>query len=310
MEFSHVSVLYDESLTLLSIKPDGIYVDGTLGGGGHSFGICSRLTTGRLIGIDRDTDAIEAAKIRLQPFMDKVTLVHSNYTEVESVLDSLNISGIDGAILDLGVSSYQLDNPKRGFSYMQDAPLDMRMDKDSTLTAYNIVNSYSQKSITALIRDYGEDRWASRIAEFIVKAREKKPIETTYELVDIIKAAIPQAARRDGPHPAKRTFQAIRIEVNDELGGLKKALKAFFNCLKPGGVLSVITFHSLEDRVVKETFAGLARGCECPKILPVCVCNKVEEGKLITKKAIKPSETEEQNNPRARSASLRGIIKL
>lgn len=310
MEFVHKSVLFDECMEILDVKGNGIYVDGTLGGGGHSSGIAARLTTGRLIGIDRDRDALEAAGERLKEFSDRVTEVQSNYADIKNVLEGLNISGADGILLDLGVSSYQLDNPERGFSYMHNAPLDMRMNRDDAFSAYDVVNTYTEQRLFEIIRDYGEERWAKRIAEFIAGKRKEKPIETTFELTDVIKAAVPKGARRDGPHPAKRTFQAIRIEVNGELERLKTALRDMIDVLRPGGILAVITFHSLEDRIVKETFAQAAKGCICPREIPVCVCGKKPEGKVLTRKPILPTEEELNENPRSRSAKLRAFKKF
>ncbi len=306
MEFKHVSVLYEECMEGLNIDPCGIYVDGTLGGGGHASGICERLSEkGTLIGIDRDRDALAAAEKRLEKYSCRKIFVQSNYSDIKSVLEELGIDHIDGALLDLGVSSFQLDNPERGFSYMQDAPLDMRMSRDDKLTAYTVVNTYSGEALKNLIYKYGEERWASRIADFIVKARREKPISTTYELVDIIKAAIPAAARRDGPHPAKRTFQAIRIEVNDELGQLERAVDEFCDVLSPGGRICVITFHSLEDRIVKEAINRRINPCTCPKEFPVCVCGKIGDITKKSGKPILPGEEEVETNPRARSAKLR-----
>lgn len=306
MEFKHTSVLFEECMDGLAIKPDGIYVDGTLGGGGHSSGICERLNAdGLLIGIDRDTDALKAAEQRLKPYACRKIFVQSNYSQIKEVLAELEIEQIDGALLDLGVSSFQLDNPERGFSYMQEAPLDMRMNQDDTFTAYDVVNDYDAKELRSIITRYGEERWAARIADFIVKARKDKPLETTTELVDVIKAAIPASARRDGPHPAKRTFQAIRIEVNDELGQLEKAVDAFCDVLAPGGRLCVITFHSLEDRIVKESIARRVNPCTCPKEFPVCVCGKVGDITKRSGKPILPTDEEIERNPRARSAKLR-----
>ncbi len=310
MEFKHVSVLYDECIHGLKIKPDGIYADGTLGGGGHAAGICGLLQEeGMLIGIDRDRDALAAAENRLREFSCKKQFVQDNYSNIEEVLDRLGISGIDGALLDLGVSSFQLDNWERGFSYMQTAPLDMRMNAEESLTAEKVVNTYSGEELTEVIRKYGEERWASRISEFIVKARKNKPIKNTTELVDIIKAAIPASARRDGPHPAKRTFQAIRIEVNDELGHLERAVEAFCNVLNPGGRLCIITFHSLEDRIVKEYFNRRLNPCTCPKEFPICTCGKVTDMVKVTGKPIISTKEELEANPRARSAKLRIIEK-
>lgn len=306
MEFKHTSVLFDECMQGLCIKADGIYVDGTLGGGGHSSGICERLgENGILIGIDRDRDALEAAEKRLETYSCKKYFVQSNYSDIKDVLEQLEIEKIDGALLDLGVSSFQLDNPDRGFSYMQDAPLDMRMNRADDFSAYDVVNSYDTKELKEVISSYGEERWAARIADFVVKARKEKPVETTGELVDIIKAAIPAAARRDGPHPAKRTFQAIRIEVNDELGQLKRAVDEFCDVLAPGGRLCIISFHSLEDRIVKEVINKRINPCVCPKEFPLCVCGRVGDIQKKSNKVILPSEREVETNPRARSAKLR-----
>ena len=311
MEFKHVSVLFEECMEYLRIRPDGVYADGTLGGGGHSEGICKRLDdAGCLIGIDRDEDAIEAARGRLEKYSCEKHFVQSNYADIAGVLESLGFAGLDGAILDLGVSSFQLDNKNRGFSYMQDAPLDMRMDRGSELTAEKVVNEYSRKELSEIIRRYGEEKWASRIAGFIENARKERPITTTNQLVEIIKAAIPASARREGPHPAKRTFQAIRIEVNDELGQLKRAVEEFIKVLKPGGRLCIITFHSLEDRIVKEAFAKHADPCTCPKDLPVCVCGKKPDITKVTSKPVVPGPEELEANPRARSAKLRVAEKI
>lgn len=311
MDFKHTPVLYNESLENLKIKADGTYVDGTLGGGGHALGIGRRLSErGTLIGIDRDRDALEAAGKRLEPLVCRKILAHSTYSQIKDVLKKQNIDGIDGALLDIGVSSFQLDNASRGFSYMHDAPLDMRMNMDDTFSARDIVNGYTRGELTDIIRRYGEERWAARIAEFIVKRRKEKKIETTGELVDIIKAAIPASARRDGPHPAKRTFQAIRIEVNGELDELSKAIDNFLDVLNPGGRLCIITFHSLEDRIVKETFNRRLNPCTCPKEFPVCVCGKVPDVVKVTGKPITPGEEELENNPRSRSAKLRVIEKI
>ena len=311
MEFKHVSVLFDECMEGLNIKPDGIYVDGTLGGGGHSSGICERLgPNGTLIGIDRDQDALNAASKRLEKYNCNKIFVQSNYSDIASVLEDLEIDEIDGALLDLGVSSFQLDNPERGFSYMNDAPLDMRMSQSDSFTAADVVNNYDKKELTNIISKYGEERWASRIADFIVKAREDKPLESTFELVDVIKAAIPASARRTGPHPAKRTFQAIRIEVNDELGQLERAVEEFCDVLAPKGRLCIITFHSLEDRIVKDIFNQRANPCTCPKEFPVCVCGKKADIKKVTGKPIVSSEEELEANPRARSAKLRVAQKI
>lgn len=305
MEFHHISVLLNECIESLNIKPDGIYVDGTLGGAGHSYEICKRLTTGRLIGIDQDMNAINAATKRLEEFKDKVTLVHSNFSNIKKVFEDLGIEKADGFLLDIGVSSHQLDEAERGFSYMQDAPLDMRMDTSRSLSAYEVVNEYSEKELNDIIFEYGEERWAKRIAKFIVAERKVKPITTTYELVDVIKKAVPKGARKDGPHPAKRTFQAIRIEVNGELDVLKTAINDMTDLLNPKGRLAIITFHSLEDRIVKNEFRKQENPCTCPIEFPVCMCNKVSKGKVITRKPILPSEEELLENHRARSAKLR-----
>lgn len=311
MEFRHVPVLLDECLEGLSIKPDGIYVDGTLGGGGHASAVCERLSgSGTLIGIDRDRDAIDAAGKRLENYPCRKIFVNRNYSDIKEILKDNGIDSIDGALLDLGVSSFQLDNAERGFSYMNDAPLDMRMNRDDSLTAKDVVNGYSRADLTRIISAYGEERWASRIASFIEEARKEKPIETTGELTEIIKAAIPASARRTGPHPAKRTFQAIRIEVNEELTRLEKALEDFCDVLSPGGRLCVISFHSLEDRIVKDVMARRADPCTCPPGIPVCVCGKVADIKKITRKPVVPSGEEQEDNPRARSAKLRICEKI
>lgn len=311
MEFKHTSVLFEECMEGLNIRPDGIYVDGTLGGGGHSEGICKRLgEKGMLIGIDRDRDALTAAEKRLEAYPCQKVFVQSNYSDIKDVLADLEIDSIDGALLDLGVSSFQLDNPDRGFSYMQEAPLDMRMSQDDDFTAYDVVNTYDADELKNIIFKYGEERWASRIADFIVKARKDKPIETTGQLVEIIKAAIPASARRDGPHPAKRTFQAIRIEVNDELGQLEKAVDEFCDVLSPGGRLCIITFHSLEDRIVKDIINKRINPCTCPKEFPVCVCGKVGDIKKKSNKPIAPTAEEIERNPRSRSAKLRVAEKI
>ena len=306
MEFKHTSVLLDECIENLDIRPGGIYVDGTIGGGGHAEKICQHLgPEGTLIGIDRDTDALTAAKTRLEGIDCKKIFVQSNYSEIKNVLEDLEIDGIDGALLDLGVSSFQLDNIDRGFSYMHDSPLDMRMNRDDRFTAYDVVNTYSERDLTEVIKKYGEERWASRISHFIVKARKEEPIGSTGRLVEIIKAAIPASARRSGPHPAKRTFQAIRIEVNDELGQLSKAITEFLDVMNSEGRLCVITFHSLEDRIVKNIIRDRADPCTCPPDFPVCVCGKVADIKKITGKPITPSNKELEANPRSRSAKLR-----
>ena len=304
-EFHHVSVLLDECLEGLNIKPDGIYVDGTLGGAGHSSQIAARLTTGRLIGIDRDPVALKAAGARLAPFGDRVTLVHSNFCEIAQVLKDLNIEGVDGILLDLGVSSPQLDDGSRGFSYMADAPLDMRMNSEDTMSAYDVVNTWSFEELKRILYDYGEERYAPRIASAICSRREVKPIETTLELVDVIRGAMPAAALREKQHPAKRSFQAIRIAVNDELGSVEKVMRDAIPCLNPQGRLAVITFHSLEDRIVKNAMADAAKGCTCPPSFPVCVCGKKPLVQLVTRKPIVSGDEELERNPRARSAKLR-----
>ena len=309
-EFHHVSVLLEECIEALSIKPDGIYVDGTLGGAGHSSRIAAELTTGRLIGIDRDPVALEAAGERLKPFADRVTLVHSNFDEMDTVLKDLGISGVDGILMDLGVSSPQLDDGARGFSYMADAPLDMRMNSEDALDARQIVNGWSYEELKRILYDYGEERYAPRIAAAICKRREEAPIETTLELVDIIRGAMPAAALREKQHPAKRSFQAIRIAVNDELGSVERVMKRAVPCLNPGGRLAVITFHSLEDRIVKNAMAEAAKGCVCPREFPVCVCGRKPQVKIITRKPITSTEEELAVNPRARSAKLRVCEKL
>ena len=310
VEFHHVSVLLNECIEGLNIKENGIYVDGTLGGAGHSSEIVKRLKTGRLIGIDQDKDAINAATKRLEPYKDRVTLVHDNFSNVKAVFAQLGIEKADGFLLDIGVSSHQLDEAERGFSYMQDAPLDMRMNGESDFSAYNVVNEYSEEELNNVIFKYGEERWAKRIAQFIVEARKQKPIETTFELVDIIKKAVPKGARKDGPHPAKRTFQAIRIEVNGELEILEKTIDDMTELLNPGGRLCIITFHSLEDRIVKNAFRKQENPCTCPPEFPVCVCGKKPLAKVITRKPILPSEEELEENHRSRSAKLRILERI
>ena len=309
-EFYHVSVLLEECIDAVNIRPDGIYVDGTLGGAGHSSQIAKRLTTGRLIGIDRDPVALKAAGERLAPYMDRVTLVHSNFCEIASVLQELNIPGVDGILLDLGVSSPQLDDGARGFSYMADAPLDMRMNNEDALSAYEVVNSWPQEELKRILYDYGEERYAPQIAAAICRCRAEKPIETTLELVDVIRSAMPSAALREKQHPAKRSFQAIRIAVNDELGSVEKVMRDAVPCLNPGGRLAIITFHSLEDRIVKNGMADAAKGCTCPPNFPVCICGKKPKVKLITRKPIVSGQEELDRNPRARSAKLRVCEKL
>ena len=305
MEYTHKSVLLDECIEGLNIRPDGVYVDGTLGRAGHSREIAKRLTTGRLICIDRDMAAIEAAQTRLADWMDRVTLIHSNFSELGEVLKEVGITGVDGMLFDLGVSSPQLDDASRGFSYMQDAPLDMRMDVSAPLTAYEVVNTWSFEELRRILTEYGEERYSSRIAKAIVTVRETAPIETTLQLVEVIKSAMPSAALREKQHPAKRSFQAIRIAVNGELDALPPMLSAAVEALNPGGRLAVITFHSLEDRIVKQTMKELATGCTCPPNFPVCVCGNKPKIRLVSRKPIVSGETELEENPRARSAKLR-----
>ena len=309
-EFHHVSVLLQECIDGLAIKPDGIYVDGTLGGAGHSSQIAKRLTTGRLIGIDRDPVALKAAGERLKPYEDRVTLVHSNFCDMAQVLEDLDIPGVDGILLDLGVSSPQLDDGARGFSYMADAPLDMRMNSQDALSAHEVVNTWPQEELKRILYTYGEERYAPQIAGAICRRRAEKPIETTLELVDIIRSAMPPAALREKQHPAKRSFQAIRIAVNDELGAVEKIMKDAVELLNPGGRLAIITFHSLEDRIVKNGMADAVKGCTCPPNFPVCVCGKQPKVKLISRKPIISGEEELELNPRARSAKLRVCEKL
>lgn len=305
MAFEHKSVLLDECIKNLNIKADGIYVDGTLGGAGHSYEIAKALDTGRLIGIDQDEAAIKAASERLNPLMDRVTVVRSNYAQMKEVLSKLGISKVDGILLDLGVSSHQLDTPERGFTYREDAPLDMRMDTRNTKTARDIVNDYSEMDLYRIIRDYGEDNFAKNIAKHIVRQRGEKPIETTYELIEVIKAAIPMKIRAVGGHPAKRTFQAIRIELNRELEVLKETLDDMIELLAPGGRLCIITFHSLEDRIVKSSFRTNQNPCICPPNFPMCVCGKTSKGIVISRKPILPSDEELEVNKRSKSAKLR-----
>ena len=301
-EFHHVSVLLNECIDGLNIKPEGIYVDGTLGGAGHSIEIAKRLTTGRLIGIDRDPVALAAARKRLEPVANRVTLVHSNFCEIENVLDDLDIHAVDGILLDLGVSSPQLDDGGRGFSYMADAPLDMRMNNQDVMTAQTVVNTFSYEQLRRILYDYGEERYAPQIAAAICRRREQRPIKTTLDLVDVIRSAMPAVALREKQHPAKRSFQAIRIAVNDELGAVRKVLDGAIPRLKSGGRLAIITFHSLEDRIVKNGMADAAKGCTCPPQIPVCVCGNKPQVKILTKKPITSGEQELQENPRARSA--------
>ena len=310
IEFSHRSVLLDECMDGLDIKPDGIYVDGTAGGAGHSSEIAKRLESGRLIAIDQDETAVAVAAERLNALGKNTTVVRSNFSELASVCRSLGIDAIDGVLLDLGVSSYQLDTAERGFSYSADAPLDMRMDNRCSLSAYEVVNSYSEQELKRILYDYGEERFAPAIASAIVKRRESRPIETTAELSDIIKYAIPPAAREGGHHPAKRSFQAIRIEVNRELDVIEPAIRGAVEMLRSGGRIAIITFHSLEDRIVKQAFASLASGCTCPKDFPICVCGNKPKVRLVNRKPILPSKAELEENPRSRSAKLRVAEKI
>ncbi len=309
-EFTHRPVLLDESIRALDIRPDGIYLDGTLGRAGHSREIVRRLTTGRLICVDRDQAALDAARDRLAGWMNRVTLVHSNFCEIDAILDGLGLPGADGMLFDLGVSSPQLDDPSRGFSYMADAPLDMRMDRGEGLTAADVVNTWSRDELRRILSQYGEERYAPQIAAAICRRRENRPISTTLELVEVIKSAMPAKALKEKQHPAKRSFQAIRIAVNDELGSVERMLAAAVPRLNAGGRLAVITFHSLEDRIVKLGLAGFAKGCTCPPDFPVCVCGKTPDVRLVTRKPILPSEQEIEENPRARSAKLRVAEKL
>ena len=310
MEYTHKPVLLDACIQALNIRPDGIYVDGTLGRAGHSREIAGRLTTGRLICIDRDQAAIDAAQDRLAPWLARVTLIHSNFSELKEVLSRCGVSGADGMLFDLGVSSPQLDDASRGFSYMQDAPLDMRMDTSAPLSAADIVNTWSQEELRRILFEYGEERYAPAIARAIVRARETAPVKTTLELVEIIKSAMPPAALREKQHPAKRSFQAIRIAVNDELSAADKLIQAAVPVLAPGGRLAIISFHSLEDRIVKNAFAAFAKGCTCPPDFPVCVCGKKPVIRLVNKKPIVSGEEELNENARARSAKLRIAEKL
>lgn len=303
--FHHISVLLEESIEALNIRPNGIYLDGTLGGAGHSSQIVQRLTTGMLIGVDRDPKALDAARQRLAPWMDRVRLVHSNFRELDRILDTLGIPAVDGILLDLGVSSPQLDEASRGFSYMADAPLDMRMNPGDALTAFEIVNTWSQEELRHILFAYGEERYAPLIAAAIVRRREQAPIESTLELVEIIRSAMPQKALREKQHPAKRSFQALRIAVNDELGAVDGVMSRAIDRLRPGGRLAVITFHSLEDRIVKNAMVQAARGCTCPPEFPVCVCGKQPTLRLVSRKPITAADAELRENPRARSAKLR-----
>lgn len=311
MEFEHRTVLLDETVEHLKVKPEGIYVDATLGGGGHSLEIVKKLDGGgTLIGIDRDQNAIRAAGKRLEAYSGRTVLMHGNFRDIAALIKGCGIAFVDGIVMDLGVSSHQLDEGERGFSYMQDAPLDMRMDRGQALSAREVVNGYDQDRLALIIAGYGEERWAKRIADFIVRERKRAPIETTGQLVKVIKAAIPAGARRKGPHPAKRTFQALRIEVNDELGILERAIKDGVDLLKEGGRICVITFHSLEDRKVKRTFRQMENPCTCPPGAPICVCGKKPVVKVVTRKPVVPKEKEINKNPRARSAGLRVAEKL
>ncbi|MGL4345483.1 MAG: 16S rRNA (cytosine(1402)-N(4))-methyltransferase RsmH [Cellulosilyticaceae bacterium] len=311
MNFEHISVLLHECIEGLDIKEDGIYVDGTLGGAGHASHVCRKLSeAGHFIGIDQDANALAVSSERLSDMKPKVSVVRNNFENVVQVLDELGVEAIDGMLIDLGVSSHQLDEASRGFSYMHDARLDMRMNQDSAFSAHELVNTYSEQELFEVIKNYGEDNWARRIAQFIVEKRTEKPIDTTYELVDVIKRAIPAKARREGPHPAKRTFQAIRIEVNREIDIIEPTIRSVVERLKPGGRLCIITFHSLEDRIVKQTFRNLADPCTCARHIPICVCGQVPKVKVITRKPILPSEEELEMNPRARSAKLRIVERI
>ena len=310
MDAGHIPVLLHECIENLNIRPDGVYVDGTLGMGGHSEQIAGRLTTGTLIGIDRDETAIARAGARLAPFGDRVRLVHGNFRDTAAILDRLGIDAVDGMLFDLGVSSPQLDETQRGFSYMHDAPLDMRMNRDDALTAYEIVNNYPKDELRRILYEYGEERYAPQIAAAIERVRSDRPIETTLELVDIIKSAMPERALREKQHPAKRSFQAIRIAVNDELGAVSRMMRASIDHLNPGGRLAVITFHSLEDRIVKNAMLDAAKGCTCPPSFPVCVCGRTPKIQVLTKKPIIATMEEVRENPRARSAKLRVAVKL
>lgn len=311
MEYAHTTVLLDEAVSMLQIREKGTYIDATLGGGGHFSKILSLLSAeGTLVGIDQDIEAIENAKLRFKNPLPKIIFVHDNFKNIGEIIEKTGIETLDGAIMDLGVSSYQLDNEERGFSYSKEAKLDMRMNRDNSFSAYDVVNDYEEEQLTKIIFEYGEERFARRISRNIVKQREIRPIETTLELADIIKLSIPKENRKGGHHPAKRTFQAIRIEVNNELSILSETINSIFEYLNPGGRISVITFHSLEDRAIKNAFSKLAQGCTCPPRLPVCVCGNTVKARVITKKPILPSEAETEKNPRARSAKLRVIEKL
>ena len=311
MHYEHTTVLLSETIDYLNIRPDGIYIDGTLGGGGHASKICEKLDqNGLLIGIDQDETALKAAEQRLVPYSIKKTFIHDNFSNIKNIIEQLGIKGIDGIVLDLGVSSHQLDEASRGFSYMHDAVLDMRMNRTQGFSAENVVNEYEEDELYKIIREYGEEKWAKRIAGFIVKERSTKPIKTTGQLVEIIKKAIPAGARRDGPHPAKRTFQAIRIEVNNELGIIEQTIKDIAELLNDGGRLCIITFHSLEDRIVKKTFKELSISCKCPPGYPICMCNGQPILSIVTKKPIIPSDYELESNPRSRSAKLRAAERV
>jgi len=310
MQFHHVPIMLPEVMELLKPERGGLFVDGTLGGGGHSEGILSRLSSGRLYGIDRDGNAIAAASARLAPFGDKFKAIRGNFFDMKELLMAEGVSGVDGILLDLGVSSHQLDTPERGFSYHEDAPLDMRMDDRAALSAYDVVNGYGVEELAGIIKDYGEERFAFRVANAIAREREKQPINSTVQLAEIIKSAIPAANRREGPHPARRTFQAIRIEVNGELAELGRAIENAHDLLNPGGVLAVITFHSLEDRIVKQAFKKFETPCTCDPRAPMCTCGKVPTAKILTKKPLAPGDDELEINPRSRSSKLRGIQKL
>ena len=310
MQFHHVPIMLPEVMELLKPERGGLFVDGTLGGGGHSEGILSRLSDGRLYGIDRDGNAIAAASARLAPFGDKFKAIRGNFFDMKELLMAEGVSGVDGILLDLGVSSHQLDTPERGFSYHEDAPLDMRMDDRAALSAYDVVNGYGVEELAGIIKDYGEERFAFRVANAIAREREKQPINSTVQLAEIIKSAIPAANRREGPHPARRTFQAIRIEVNGELAELGRAIENAHDLLNPGGVLAVITFHSLEDRIVKQAFKKFENPCTCDPRAPMCTCGKVPTAKILTKKPLAPGDDELEMNPRSRSSKLRGIQKL
>lgn len=310
IQFSHVSVLLPESIESLAVHPDGLYVDCTLGGGGHALEIVKRLRSGKLVAIDRDSDALKAAAKRLSAYRDRIIYVHNNFSELDCILDELHIEKVDGILMDLGVSSYQLDQAERGFSYMQEARLDMRMDREATLQAYDVVNTYSEEELRRILYEYGEEKFARNIAANIVRQRAVKPIETTVELAELIKASLPKTAREGGHHPAKRSFQAIRIEVNSELSSVASAIDAAVRRLNAGGRLVVITFHSLEDRLVKQKFAAWAAGCTCPREFPVCVCGKKPEIRVIYKKPVIPDADELASNSRARSAKLRAAEKL